>query len=480
MKESGASRLPQELTLYAIGIGLLLAWWTICHESSVLFLTDFSSRVLSCIGSNIGGLVALAAVLLGRKRDAPLSGRAAGVVFGAMLAVGIALNVCASQEIVWATIALQAMASTLLFCSIIFSARMVEGLGPKSLGRITVTALATYCLSEAAVFLVFELAGIEAIRGVLHTLVLVAGAALLRQAFVSTDRLRGEPSYPQTPLQKGVPWQLVVHILSYAVIFGMTHVLASGVVPIDTDKIAPSYIGTGLAAVLVYAMTRKTDGPETFWPLLRQYVFPVAMLGFILLPFANSGATMVSVVMAECAANAYFAFLVIAAVLAAKKIGASARFAIAVSLGIAAIGMETGIGVSGMLRTADCLVPMTYNILTVIALILLCAGTFWVGNDKQALYVWGLEKRLTPKRFADKLLEDRCRIASERFGLTKRESEILLALAQKQTPQDIADRNFIALNTVRTHIARIHRKTQTHNQREVDALLERMDANRDA
>lgn len=479
MGDRDSSRSSGADTRYAMGLGLLLAWWAICHESGMLFLAEWPSRVFSCMASNIGGAVALIVIVLA-GRSAAFSLRRADVYFGVMLAVGMALDLCAPLGIVWAIVPLEAAASTLLFYCIVFSSRMVEGMGSKALGRIAVVALTAYCLSEAVVFLVFELVGNGTVRGLMHTAVLVAGAILMRSAFASSDKMRAASSRLRALSCHGVPRQLVTHVLSYTLIFGMTHVLASGVVPVSTDKIAPSYIGTGLAALLVCAMVWRKDESEAFWPLLRQYVFPVAMLGFILLPFANTGATLVSVAMAECASSAYFAFLLIAAVLAAKKIGLSAEFAVAVSLGIASVGMEIGIGISGFLRAADCLVPTTYNILTAVALAVLCAGTFWVGNDKQVFYVWGLEKRLTPKRFADRLLENRCRIATERYGLTKREGEVLLALAQKQTPQDIADRNFIALNTVRTHIARIHRKTQTHSQREIDALLEKIDQGQDA
>ena len=53
----------------------------------------------------------------------------------------------------------------------------------------------------------------------------------------------------------------------------------------------------------------------------------------------------------------------------------------------------------------------------------------------------------------------------------EREAEILLFLAQGQNAAVIAESEIIALNTARTHIARIHRKMDVHNQQE---LLKRL------
>lgn len=81
--------------------------------------------------------------------------------------------------------------------------------------------------------------------------------------------------------------------------------------------------------------------------------------------------------------------------------------------------------------------------------------------------MWGLEKKLTPKRFEDKATTERCAKAVEKFGLTKREGEILLFVAQGQNAAAIAESEVISLNTARTHISRIHRKMNVHNQQEL-------------
>lgn len=478
MKDVKSGLSNNAVVMYAAGVGCLLAWWNICHEDGMLFFSEWASRMFSCMASCSGGLVVFAVMAVLSKKERKISARMGVFAAVAMLAVEVALDACSPAEPAGLIAALQLAASVLTFGCIVAASTVLEGVGTKALGQTAVCVLAFYCASEFAVFAAYGLSGSDSVRGILHAVVLTAGMSLLIRAMFGGLQQRGgnavalsaRPSFLSLG-HRGIPWQFVIHVLAYSTVFGVTHALASGVVPANLEKMAACYIGTGAASLVMFAMLRGRDESETVWPLLRQYVFPLGMLSFVLLPFANMGAVFVSVAVAECAMDAYFVFLMMFAVLTARKIGLAAEWAVAASLALAAVGLTAGAGVGSMLHIVGLLAPITYNILTAAALVLLCLGTFWVGNDKQVFYAWGLEKRLTPKRFAEKRLEERCSVVAKEYGLTNRETEILIALAQKMTPRDIADRNFIALNTVRTHIARIHRKTQTHNQREVDALI---------
>ncbi|MFT6136370.1 MAG: ATP/maltotriose-dependent transcriptional regulator MalT [Cyclobacteriaceae bacterium] len=46
----------------------------------------------------------------------------------------------------------------------------------------------------------------------------------------------------------------------------------------------------------------------------------------------------------------------------------------------------------------------------------------------------------------------------ERYGLSERESEVLVLLKEGLSNQEIADRLFVSLNTIKTHLARIYQK----------------------
>ena len=73
-------------------------------------------------------------------------------------------------------------------------------------------------------------------------------------------------------------------------------------------------------------------------------------------------------------------------------------------------------------------------------------------------------------------LDRRVRAASEQFGLTPREEEILAIWAAGRTSAYIESRLFISKNTVRTHLKHIYTKTSTANREDLMQLLDKLDA----
>ena len=69
--------------------------------------------------------------------------------------------------------------------------------------------------------------------------------------------------------------------------------------------------------------------------------------------------------------------------------------------------------------------------------------------------------------------ETACRIVGERYGLTKRENEILLLLAKGRTAPYLARDLFISESTARTHISHIYRKVGINSQQELLDEIER-------
>lgn len=68
-------------------------------------------------------------------------------------------------------------------------------------------------------------------------------------------------------------------------------------------------------------------------------------------------------------------------------------------------------------------------------------------------------------------LDEICSQLSERIGLSERESEVLLYLAQGRSSSYIAERQFISINTVKTHIKRIHAKAGVRSKQELLDLI---------
>ena len=73
------------------------------------------------------------------------------------------------------------------------------------------------------------------------------------------------------------------------------------------------------------------------------------------------------------------------------------------------------------------------------------------------------------------MLASRCRILSERSGLSARETEVLEFLAKGRSLQSIADALGVAYSTVKTHTDHIYAKTDVHSRQELIELLEHID-----
>ena len=69
----------------------------------------------------------------------------------------------------------------------------------------------------------------------------------------------------------------------------------------------------------------------------------------------------------------------------------------------------------------------------------------------------------------------RCDILSERYGLTRREGEILSLLVRGRSKAHIAEAFIISENTVRGHVKHIYAKLEIHNKQELLDLFEDME-----
>ena len=81
-------------------------------------------------------------------------------------------------------------------------------------------------------------------------------------------------------------------------------------------------------------------------------------------------------------------------------------------------------------------------------------------------------KRGVKAESSDPLLAVIDQIMNE-YGLTKREGEIVLCLSKGYTLPQTAEMLFISLDTVRTHVKAVYRKTGVHKKRQLIAIIEK-------
>jgi DNA-binding CsgD family transcriptional regulator len=110
--------------------------------------------------------------------------------------------------------------------------------------------------------------------------------------------------------------------------------------------------------------------------------------------------------------------------------------------------------------------------LTVLAVVM---GTFVLLSEHELASRWGaafLEGDAADTAILRKQeIADRCDELSRHFGLTARESEVLLLLAQRKTAGVIERELFIANGTAKAHIRHIYQKLDIHSRDELFDML---------
>lgn len=93
--------------------------------------------------------------------------------------------------------------------------------------------------------------------------------------------------------------------------------------------------------------------------------------------------------------------------------------------------------------------------------------------EKDELVSWGISGAgKTEELQEEDLMERRIHSLGKRFGLTIREEEVALLLAQGMTGTQIEEQLFIAKGTLKTHRRNIYAKCNVHSQAELAALIE--------
>lgn len=278
----------------------------------------------------------------------------------------------------------------------------------------------------------------------------------------------------------GLPAPLLVHLAAYSFVLGLIHNLASGVVSVPYQKISPDHLGVAVAVAIFVVLFVLEKGPGRIWTKIRMVVYPIAMLGVILLPFATDASSTVSVFMDGCATACYFMICLLVCTGISQRVAMS-TCDFATRAGVwAMLFVAAGITVGSQLKANLLLDPaipngIVFATLTALVFVLLVAGTFWVGDDRNAALLWGLEEKLPPKGAEPREdpLQDRIGQIISQYGLTKRESEVLELLAVGKRPNQIAEMLVVSMPTVRSHIRTMYEKLGVHSHTELMTLVEK-------
>lgn len=124
----------------------------------------------------------------------------------------------------------------------------------------------------------------------------------------------------------------------------------------------------------------------------------------------------------------------------------------------------------GFLSLLVDLVPVSPSLLPVVLIALMVVAFTCFSTDEDYRTAWGTSR--VKKGFVDPTsyyysLVELCSSIAMQYALSKRESDVLLLLAQKKTASEIAAELVVSTATVKTHVHNIYRKLDIHSRQEL-------------
>ena len=268
-------------------------------------------------------------------------------------------------------------------------------------------------------------------------------------------------------LQQPVPWKPIAIVALYSFAYGMCESVFGSVLGIHSG------LGCVFAAAVVYAaICYKRDNLQL--ALTYRAACILAIISLIpfgsFMPFGDS-------ISSFCALASYtFVLIAIMVVLSnlTYQYGFNAVWLFGIERAVRLVSVEAGAGMHKLITLPDW-PPVLDNVLIsiIVAAMVVIATKFFL-SEKQLTTPWGI----VLKDIVGKEPEDsRARIGakvneiSDEYGLTARESEILLLLALGKKPAQIERELYVAASTIKTHVKHIYQKLDVHSREEMFEML---------
>ncbi len=502
----GSNGMTVLLTLAA---RLYWTWWDSFHEVSRFAyrffeastpLPLFESEVyLSCAMKPLGvvaGCLVVYELVQHLPRDKTLASRNFVMAFlVAQALLHVAYYGLLQYGLRIASFALYGAISALVVPAILVIVLAMGGLGERRVVVVIMGALATYGICDNVLFpYALAVVGVGTLAvGVAYAVVLFLGAAcLLRLLPEATARFKpaaaadvsgcrtggcaagGDDAAPSLPSAVGgtvkTPLPLLFHLVVYGAVFGILHILEGyvqqGPFSINLGVFFGCLVTIGLLAVLFFVMGNNHE----LWSKMRSTVFPLAIVGYLLIPLASNSDF--ALAFTEAGNLLYLSFLFIGCLSLIHRTAVDPRAIVLRAVMYNALG--TAVGILLTVNFAGGFVPGSqgYFVLSIVVTLLLTAATFWVGTDEQIRKIWGLRRKMSAKRYNDAATKARVAKLAERHGLTPREADILLLIAQGRRAPEMTDALGVSMGTVRTHVKHLYAKLDVHSYAEAARALE--------
>lgn len=454
-----------------LGFGLWWAAWFAARMMGAGWLSTGQHGLVQD-GSVLGlmsALYALAFLLLVAfgKRLAPLRQRRALLVVAAVVAgIGLALISLNGMQPFGPVGQLVGLSLAAIAAAVVVMA-WVELYGAMGARR----ACIGICSSLLIAAVLFAIAITLGPLAPLPTTVILASCPVLsvvsllgawRDAGIPRDDLAAR----QEPFRMPIAPMVGMFVYAFAVGFMVMLTAAHASLGLSFNLLSAACKGAIALAVLLYTVSRRTlDFRFMYWSILL-----FLAMGFMLLPVAGYGD-------ANALVTAGYACLAISWITVCSDIIHRVHAPALVAGGWSAFANYGG-AVAGGLACSALLGRVTLGVwqLSVVAIVmvsLLMLTSTLLLSETSVADLWGLVHTPTPAmtELPESLVEGRCAQVAAANGLTPREREILVLLAQGRTTEEIGESLVISAATVRTHAKRIHEKLGVHSQPQLIRMI---------
>ena len=451
------------IPLFFLGLGVYRAWIEIVFVGSFVRFP-----AASVAGHDAFDLVMIATMFLCAalaKRIGPLFGKRS------LYAVsGVALTV--STLCMFASIWIPRSADALAVPAVLlggFGIALVILLWSELYGCLNPFRVALYYSASmiVAALLIYLCRGLllpwlGAVVLVLPVVSLAACAAGFR-SLPSGELPRAKPS------KFSFPWKIVLLMAIYAFAYGLKES------SMYQSTLGPhSAFGTLAAIVFVGVIAR---GGKFDFGVIYRIALPLMVAAFLILP--NVG-VLGQAASDFCTSASYTAFSILIMLIMANlcyRYGMSAVWLFGIERGVRALFSLFGRQTEQLLGAPSFGLAGSDAVVSGLVVILVVAATMSLFSEKELSSRWGVSFLGEDGAAGDRAivkkqeLANRCQELARSYGLSPREEEVLLLLAQRKTVGSIERELFIANGTAKTHIRHIYRKLDIHSRDELSDLL---------
>ncbi|WP_251230424.1 helix-turn-helix transcriptional regulator [Adlercreutzia aquisgranensis] len=223
----------------------------------------------------------------------------------------------------------------------------------------------------------------------------------------------------------------------------------------------------------LFIITVPKTEPTTVlvWNRIYRVSFPFVVLAALLIPYTSANEFVSSLSLVESAQFFFIALLITGCFVVCRTTGVGYAQLFSYAMLVYNGGFLLGNAIAAILHDVMPLNDWYFGLMGIAIFLLLTVVTFNTNGEKYAKTAWGILPKETPKALYARNRERRCNELADAHGLTARERETLLLLAQGKRPKQISEIRTVSIATVRTHVQGVYSKLGVHSADELDHLV---------